>query len=475
MMRRGVRHCAPAPVLLLAGTVDASAHAFPRPYDLPLPLGYWLIGAGAAVALSFLAAAGLMRKPQQTRERRFALPPGRTEALLTVLQGVSVAIFALLVAAGLFGNQGDWDRNILPVAVWVVWWVGMAFVSALVGDVWASVNPWAAIGRLARRLRGKSRPPRFVLPKRVGVWPAVLLFLAFAWVELVWPSNAVPARLACAILLYSVITFACMALFGIETWLRQGEVFSLVFSLFGRFAPVAGRRDEAGSPYLVVQSWGAGLAQPDLPSVSMTALVITVLATVSFDGFSETPAWARLSAAGVGVLYHTGFVGVTGYVAAQSLVKTTGLLVAPLAIAAPYLAACRIAAWLDRRNTGETARRFVLSLAPIAIGYHLAHYFSYLVIQGQMIVPLASDPFGFGWDLLGVAGQSLDIDAVDMRLVWIVAVGGVVAGHAAAVYLAHRAALEASIRLVAQMPLVVLMIGYTVTSLWILSQPIVAH
>ena len=89
----------------------------PRPYDLPLPLGYWLIGAGAAVALSFVAAAGLMRKPQQTRVRSFALPPGRTEALLTVLQGVSVAIFALLVAAGLLGDQGDWDRNILPVAV----------------------------------------------------------------------------------------------------------------------------------------------------------------------------------------------------------------------------------------------------------------------------------------------------------------------------------------------------------------------
>lgn len=169
------------------------------------------------------------------------------------------------------------------------------------------------------------------------------------------------------------------------------------------------------------------------------------------------------------LLYQSGFVGTFGYVAAQTLVKTAGLLLAPLAFTALYLAACRISASFDGRSTGEIARRFVLSLVPIAIGYHLAHYFSYLVIQGQMIVPLASDPFGFGWNLFGMAGRRIDIVAVDMRLVWMVA------GHAAAVFLAHRAALEASMRLAAQMPRVVLMIGYTVTSLWILSQPIVAR
>ena len=117
----------------------------------------------------------------------------------------------------------------------------------------------------------------------------------------------------------------------------------------------------------------------------------------------------------------------------------------------------------------------MFSLVPIAIGYHLAHYFSYLVVQGQMIVPLASDPFGFGWDIFGAAGRALDIDAVDMRLVWLVAVAGVVLGHAAAVFSAHSAALSASMRLAAQMPLAALMVGYTVTSLWILAQPIVAH
>lgn len=461
-------------LLLLSWTGEARAHAFPRPYDLPLPLGHWLIGAGLAVTLSFLAAAGLMREKRRAPEWALPLPWWPAEALLLVLRCLSVLVFVLLLAAGLFGDQGDWDRNILPVAVWVVWWVGMAFICALIGDLWALVNPWAAIGRLAAWLAGPRRPaPR--LPEWLGVWPAVLLFLAFAWVELVWPSNAVPARLACAILLYSTITFAGMALFGVEQWLKRCEVFTLVLGLFARFAPLSARRGAAGRPYLVLRPYGAGLAPSPLPSVSMTALVIAILATVSFDGFSETPGWARVSGAGIGLLYQAGVVGALGYVAAQTLVKTLGLIVAPFAFAAVYLAACRLTARLAGKGTGEVARRFVLSLAPIAIGYHLAHYFSYLIIQGQMIAPLASDPFGFGWDILGAAGRPLDVDVVDMRLVWIVAVGGVVLGHAAAVFLAHRAALDAGMRPMAQMPLVLLMIGYTVASLWILAQPIVAH
>lgn len=466
--------CLAIVALLLSGTGHALAHAFPRPYDLPLPLGHWLLGAGVAVALSFVAAVGLMRGAAYSREGVWALPPRATEALLILLRGLSVALFVLLLAAGLFGDQSDWDRNVLPVAIWVLWWVGMAFVCALVGDLWALVNPWAVIGRCLFGRSGAGSPP-LRLPSWVGVWPAVLLFLIFAWIELVWPANAVPASLARAILAYSALTFVCMALFGVEAWLKRGEAFALLFGLFARFAPLTGRRDAAGRPWLVLRPYGAGLVSSSLPSTSMTALVIAVLATVSFDGLSETPGWARLAGMGIGWLYQLGVVGAIGYVAAQSLVKTIGLLAAPLAFAAVYFAACRVASWLDGAPCGEIARRFVLSLVPIAIGYHLAHYFSYLIIQGQMIVPLASDPFGAGWDLFGAAGRPLDVDVVDMRLVWIVAVGGVVLGHAAAVVLAHRAALAAAMRPVSQAPLVVLMIAYTVTSLWILSQPIVAH
>ncbi len=122
-------------------------------------------------------------------------------------------------------------------------------------------------------------------------------------------------------------------------------------------------------------------------------------------------------------------------------------------------------------------RQFVLSLVPIAIAYHLAHYLSYLLIQGQAIIPLASDPLGFGWNLLGTADRAPDIGIVDAGFVWNTCVIAIVGGHIAAVLVAHVTALrvfgDARAATRSQYPLVALMVGYTMLSLWVLSQPIV--
>ena len=58
------------------------------------------------------------------------------------------------------------------------------------------------------------------------------------------------------------------------------------------------------------------------------------------------------------------------------------------------------------------ARSFAFTLVPIAIGYHLAHYLTFLLVQGQYIIPLVSDPFGNGWNLFGTAGYRVDIAAI---------------------------------------------------------------
>lgn len=438
--------------------LEAQAHAFPERYDLPLPLGFWIAGAGAAVALSFLVAAVSPPGPRPPREVELQLPR-MTAALVAAARIVSVLLLFLLLAAGFLGSRENWDHNILPVVVWVWWWVGLAFVCALVGDLWAVVDPWAAVGRW---LSG-DRVPRFRLPEAIGVWPAVAGFLVFAWAELVWPSNAMPMQLATAILVYSLLTWAAMALVGVEGWRRHGDVFAQVFGLFGRFAPIA-----AGRGRLVLRPYGGGLQQAEPASASLAALVIVVLATVSFDGFAETMAWLRLEGAAIAWLYGRGVVHVLGYPAAEALIRTAGLLAAPLVLAAAYLAAAALSARIDGRPVGGTARRYALSLVPIAIGYHLAHYFSYLLVQGQEIWPLLSDPLGRGWDLFGTRGHEVDLAAVDMRLVWLAAVGGIVAGHVAAVLVAHRSA--SGVR--GQLPIVVLMIAYTMLSLWILSQPL---
>ena len=61
-----------------------------------------------------------------------------------------------------------------------------------------------------------------------------------------------------------------------------------------------------------------------------------------------------------------------------------------------------VMAAIDQFRYG-TPPTFVPSLIPIALAYAIAHYFSLLVLQGQYLAPLFSDPLGKGWNLIGLS------------------------------------------------------------------------
>jgi hypothetical protein len=125
----------------------------------------------------------------------------------------------------------------------------------------------------------------------------------------------------------------------------------------------------------------------------------------------------------------------------------------------------------------EMARIFSFSLIPIALAYNIAHFITLLLIQGQLIIPLVSDPFGSGWDLFGTVNYSLNISIINARILWFLSVALIVVGHVLAVYLAHRVAVRTfssrALVLKSQYPMLTLMVVYTVISLWIIAQPIV--
>ena len=149
----------------------------------------------------------------------------------------------------------------------------------------------AALPKAAGRNLSLDRP----YPARLGVWPAVLLLLGFSWIELVYPSPAVPLHLAWIAIGYSILTFARHGAVRPRRWLRHGEVFTVVFGTFARFAPTDAR---AGPPrQLLLRPFGAGLLDSAAVSTSMTAFVLLLLATVLFDGASTSPEWSNLEGA----------------------------------------------------------------------------------------------------------------------------------------------------------------------------------
>jgi hypothetical protein len=200
-----------------------------------------------------------------------------------------------------------------------------------------------------------------------------------------------------------------------------------------------------------------------------------MLATVTFDGFSATSAWAEFQTFVVNLVGP----GSSTLISSLVLADTLGVLLVPVAFFLVYILFSKLmSSSVDGQVSAiEMARLFSYSLIPIALAYNIAHYITLLLIQGQLIIPLASDPFGSGWDLFGTANYSMNISIINARILWFLSVALIVLGHVLAVYLAHRVAMrtfvDRSIALKTQYPMLSLMVIYTVVSLWIIAQPIV--
>jgi hypothetical protein len=481
-LRRGRRTSAPllAAAAQAAGLAagPAAAHGFGQRYELPLPLPLYLLGGAAVVALSFIVFSvfvrGVRASARYPRRDLATLPLGRTLAhpiVATTLKLATLGLFLITVLAGLLGDQNPY-RNIAPTMVWIVWWVGFAYLSAFLGDLWRLVSPWRtvfdAVDRLHRRRRGGiGLACDLPYPQALGAWPACALLLAFSWVELVYPDPAVPAHLAYLAIAYSLLTWSGMVLFGRDRWLERGEPFALFFGLFARLAPTEWR-----DARLYLRPPGAGFLDASPLSTSKTAFVLLMLACVLFDGLIGTPEWANLESALRAAMPGAGDM-------APLIIRTAGLMAFWLIFLSAFLGISAVMSTMASRRPAPftVARSFALTLVPIAIGYHVAHYLVYLLLQGQYIIPLASDPFGYGWNLFSTAGYRVDIALAGARFTWYLALAAIVLGHVAAVYLAHLRAFtvfaDSGAVLRTQIPLTALMVVYTFVGLSITAEPIV--
>lgn len=462
---------------LIANT--AQAHSFGERYDLPLPLSMYLTSAAVVVLVSFIIAAFFLRQSKLTNlspyiELKQFLPHGSLSRKITsgILQIVGVLLFCLTLVTAYYGDNNTFN-NFSPTFVWVIWWVGFTFIVALVTNLWPALNPWRTLALWSHLFNVESRR---LYPAKLGAWPVVVTFIIFAWLELIAQGPEIPRVLFWLILIYSAYTWLGMAIFGINNWLRHGDLFSHFFNLFGRFALFNVKSDK-----VQLRIPGSGLTHDKPLHFSETFFVVLLLSTVSFDGILETPLWKDLlnfiaenqlirpllidlQASGIDIIM---------------LIKSLALIIVPCLLLSVFLMFCYLSmkAGGKKMPLAESAGHYVLSLVPIALAYHIAHYIFYLMIAGQQIIPLLSDPFGYGWDIFGTKNYAFDIGAINAKTVWFISIYAIIIGHIIAVVLAHYSALKIyqnhKQTLTSQIPMLILMIAYTMLSLWILSQPIV--
>ncbi|BCH20732.1 hypothetical protein MesoLjLc_05060 [Mesorhizobium sp. L-8-10] len=462
----------PAAAMLGGLGGKASAHVSDRGFVMLLPTGHYFAGGALAVAASFLALVLLPPDAvERQAERRLTLFTGLAPRGRTAVSLFSFAVFVTLILAGWWGSR-DPLSNPLPLTVWTLLWVGLTIVQGVLGNAWSWLNPWYGPYRIVLRLLGRRDGAPFLpLPAAIGYWPAVLLFLAFAWFELIDPAPDDPARLADVATVYFTANLLAMLAFGHANWSRHGECLSAFFSLIARFS-VTEWSDKDGRSWFALCLPGAKLNYAAPLTLSGILFLLLTLASVSFDGLSRTFLW--LGANGINPLEFPGRTAMTG-------INTAGLLLSFATLSAVFLATVALGEWLARgkHRLVVAAGLLVWSIVPIALAYHFAHYLTVLLINGQYAMVALSDPFARGWNLFGTAqmqiftGVTMGPEAA--RLIWNLQAGAIVLGHMLAVLAAHMMAYrlhpEGRIATISQLPLTLLMMGYTVFGLWLLSTP----
>ena len=480
----GRRLCAATVLLGASGAV--SAHPFAPSYNLPVPFWLYAAGSGAALLLSFLAIA-LLARPRRIEPRPrdvSAHPLARLlfgPTALALMKIASLLGLLLCIATGLLGTRNAYF-NFNMTFFWIVFAIGFTYVCALVGGLYEHLNPWKQLVHALAAARGSDFSGRLRDPARRGCAPALVLYLGFIAMELF--VRVGPLVLAQVLLGYTVLNLVGAWWVGTREWFARWEFFGVFFGLVSKMAPLQiGAPDERAR--VRVQAPFAGLLMSRAGSMAEVLFVLFMLSSTAFDGLHATQVWARafwedfaaLLAPWIGDnIVHTYPLLRRVYVGYE----VAGLLLLPFLYLAAYLACLAAMKRIARSSLSlrELACRFAYSLLPIAIVYHFTHYYTLVITQGLMILRLASDPFGIGWNLFGTALWLHRPVLPDMDGVWHTQVGMIVLGHVASVVIAHLEALRlfgnACTATLSQLPMLALMLGFTVFGLWILALPITA-
>lgn len=430
-----------AMVALLAVPAPALAHNLVGRLESPLPLSVYLAGAAMAVALSF--AFVILRDVRAPAD-----PPTRTVTvprwLALALRTVGLVGWLWIVAQTIVGGSSDADVSSL--FLWVYGWVGLAFLSAFVGPVWTWLDPFTTLfdlGATALRRFGVAGWQPAAYPDWLGAWPAVAGLAFFVWLELVYRGGG----LGVVLLGYTALTLVAMANFGRSTWREQGETFSVWFATLNRMAPL-GAPSGPEARTIERRPFASGLLAAGWTRAHVVLVAIGV-ASILYDGLSQTQIWFELfglPALPVATVLLFAFLGLV-----VGLSLGVGRLVGLAAVGA--------------------------GLVPIAVGYLVAHYVTYLLGDGQRILVAISDPLQLGWDLFGTAFFEPGTAWIPPAALWTVMLAAVVGGHVLGAWSGHVVAVRdapsrSDVRR-RQLPLAALMVGLTVTTLWSLGQTVV--
>jgi hypothetical protein len=440
------------------------AHGIGGAQDLPLDPALAIAGAAAALAVSFIVLALAWRTPRFDAATKGRPVPDAFASFVessVLAWGLRVLGLAVTLYVGWAAIAGP-DLVVNPFfgVVYVLLWVGLVPASLLFGPFYKAVNPVRTLHLLLSRATGLDpREGVAKLPAWVGLWPGALGLFAFVWLELVYERSTYLTDVRLWMAMYVAVVFIGAAIFG-DRWIASADPFEVFSTLVGRLC-VVGRRADGR---LVFRSPLGNLdGTPALPG--LTGVVAVLFGSTAYDSFKDSPRWVTVVQ-----------TGQLGPISVESIARPALNLLCLLTFIVAVYVTFALATMFTGVHQGFSRWRlpdlFAHSVVPIIVGYFVAHYLSYFIVVGQSTIMQLSDPLVRGDNYLGTADWTTNI--------WILYHPGflanakvlaVVTGHVLGVIAAHDRAIKLLPRrhqLTGQLPLLVVMVAYTVGGLSLL-------
>ena len=470
-----------------------------------IPTWMYQLGVAIIILLSFFVFERIKVKPADAVRYNLTRLPGvraalKSPALILILRGITAAAFLLVIAAGLFGDQNP-ALNITPMLTWTVWWAGLVVVILFLGKAWCTVCPWDAIASWVEKLSGGGLGLRWPASMR-NIWFAVAFFIGLTWIELGMGITLIPRATAWIALGMLGLAIGSVLIFEKKAFCQYGCLVGRVSGLYAMFGALEVRAadrgvcadcktmdcyrgNEMGDPCptnqflkvmdqstyctmctecfkscpednvaLQVRPWAADMEVEGKPRTDEAFLALVLLSMTSFHGLTMTPRWGELSA-------QFPFTALMIVMLALPIVIYAVLVRASAAIA-PEI------------GFKKLFIAYAYAMLPIALFYHLAHNAEHLLMEGPKLISLVSDPFGWGWNLFGTAGD-LQAPWVTLEGLWGLQVIFVLVGHVYSLWISakttRRLIPDVALGFKAQLPMLGAMIAFSVFSLWLLKQP----
>ncbi|WP_456696792.1 hypothetical protein [Aeromicrobium sp. P5_D10] len=407
-------------------TRGLAAHGVGGATDLPIPFIYAMVGASWALTISFAVLALAWTEPRFADEPGAVAPPARRRWL-----GVVGFVLAAWVLVALFAGPSDAGNGGVQ-AFYIFVWVGLVPLALAAGHVWRDLSPW-------RSMTGRGV---WTYPERLGYWPAAIGLFAFVWLELASDDPGDVGAVRTWVAIYVAAMLAGGFAFG-PRWFDRADPFDVYSAIVARLSPfVKGGRWRLHNPLRTL---------PQVPvAPGLVAVLAILLGSTAYDSFSASSFWQSKSLSG--------------------LQNTATLLAFCVIVGTLLVAASMATGGVSSQRRRAMPGLLAHSLVPIVVGYIFAHYLTYLLEKGQSVFFALLDPLGRGWNPIGEPDISYFLTE-HTSLLAAIKVSCVVIGHVLAVIAAHDKALTLlprSHRLTGQLAMLVLMVAYTFTGLYLL-------